>query len=257
MLADHAFTRRGLFLLVGAGIGRLYAGASEFWDKKPPAEWTKDEIDRLLTKSPWAKEVTAQYAPGQGPDSNYPNGSGNPNGGGGYPGGRGGLSIPGIGGLGIPGMGGGRPRGRGGPGGGQTSAFHGTVRWESAQPVLDALKLPLADVFENRYVICVSGFPLLSERSQGSGGEAEDSEPNIDNLKNLTSLQVKGKDLVQAGVVRRQASTVNMILFGFAKEMLTIARRDSEIEFTSQIGRLMVKARFNPKEMLYHGDLAV
>jgi len=258
MLADHTFTRRSLFMLAGVGIGRLYAGSSEFWEKRPPGEWTSEEIDRLLTKSPWAKEVNAQYAPGQAPEGTG-GGGGYPNGGG-YPGGRGGggiggLGIPGIGGIGFPRGGGGR--GRGGQGrGGQASAFHGTVRWESAQSILDALKSPLPDAFDNRYVIAVHGIPLLSERYQGRD-EGEDSEPNLDNLKALSSLQVKGKDLVQAGVVRRQASTTNLILFGFAKDMLSIDKKDSEVDFSTQMGRLIVKARFSPKEMLYHGVLAV
>jgi hypothetical protein len=113
-------------------------------------------------------------------------------------------------------------------------------------------------------VIAVSGIPLLDSRSQGSRGEDDDSpstrrtqDDSLDNLKSLTSLQIKGKDMVQAGVVQRQVGTGNTLLFGFAKEMLSIDRRDSEILFATQISRLIVKTRFSPKEMLYHGDLAV
>src|SRR5260370_14151471 len=122
------FTRRNLLILAGAGFTgiRLHAASGDFWNKKPPSQWTTQEIDQLITKSPWAKEVKAQYAPGEAPSSS--NGSGYPGGsqGGGYPGGsqgrgrtRGGIGIPRIGGLGIPGMGGGRPRSGGGshPGG--------------------------------------------------------------------------------------------------------------------------------------------
>jgi hypothetical protein len=259
------FTRRNLLLLTGAGVAGLrpmIAGSPEFWDKKPPSEWTNVEIDRLLTKSPWAKEVNATYAPGYGGGQSggggYPGGSGTGYPGGGQPrgGGIGGLSIPGIGGIGFPRGGGG---GRGGQprGGGQGSAFHGTVRWESAAPIVDAVKSPLPDAFDGRYVIAVSGIPLLEDRYQGEGEQRDDTEPSLDNLKMLTSLQVKGKDLVQAGVVKRQVGTGNTILFGFSKEMLPIDKRDSEVLFATRLNRLIVKTHFSPKEMLYHGELAV
>ena len=133
---EYLLTRRRMFLLAGAGVAsRLPLGAAtvDFWNKKPPADWTNEEIDRLITKSPWAKQVKAQYAAGEDPsrdDGGYPGGTntggGYPGGGtgtgggypgGGYPGGtgrsRGGIGIPGIGGIGIPGLGG-KGRGRGG-----------------------------------------------------------------------------------------------------------------------------------------------
>lgn len=257
----YQFSRRQLLLVTGAGIATLRplaAGNSEFWEKKPPSEWTNEEIDRLITKSPWAKEVNAQYAAGQPNDGGYPtNGGGYPNGTG-YPGGGGNrgpmggpsIGIPGIGGIGFP-RGGGR---RGPGGGGQGSAFHGTVRWDSALPIRDALKSPLPDIFDGHYVLAVSGIPLLDNRGPDSGDADDDP---LDNLKAMTSLQVKGKDYVQAGIVKRQVGTGNTLLFGFSKEMLPITKQDGEINFSAQMKRLIVKTRFAPKEMLYHGELAV
>ena len=73
MPADHQclLSRRRLFLLAGAGIAaRLPLGAAtppDFWNKKAPADWTNEEIDRLIAKSPWAKPVKASYAPGEAP----------------------------------------------------------------------------------------------------------------------------------------------------------------------------------------------
>jgi len=249
-------TRRNFLYCSSAALALrpLAAGSSEFWDKKPPSEWSSVEIDRLLTKSPWAKDATTQYT--QEPMSSQ--GGGYPNGGG-YPGGtnRGGLSIPGIGipgigGIGMPRRGGGNQRG--GQGRGQGTAFRGTVRWESAQPIRDALKSPLPDVFDGRYVIAVTGIPFLDERTRG---EEEDTPESLDNLKELSSLQVKGKDYVQAGMVRRQVGTGNTFLFGFSKEMLAISKNDTEINFSTKLGRVGVKAKFSAKEMLYRGELAV
>jgi hypothetical protein len=260
----YQLSRRQLLICTGAGIVALRplaAGNSEFWEKKPPSEWTNEEIDRLITKSPWAKEVNAQYAPGQSNSGGYPtNGGGYPSGGG-YPGGGGNrgpmgggpsIGIPGLGGIGFPR--GGNRRGQGG--GGQGSAFHGTVRWESALPIRDALKSPLPDTFDGHYVLAVAGIPLLDNRDPDSR-DTDTADDSLDNLKAMTSLQVKGKDYVQAGIVKRQVGTGNVLLFGFSKEMLPISKQDGEINFSAQMRRLIVKARFTPKEMLYHGELAV
>ena len=57
-------SRRGwLSFAAGAGVtawNRVYARPSDFWNKKPPAEWSSDEIDRLITSSPWARQVSAE-----------------------------------------------------------------------------------------------------------------------------------------------------------------------------------------------------
>jgi hypothetical protein len=213
-------TRRDVFTLAGglAASVRLSAAVVDFWNRKPPAEWTTEEIDRLLTKSPWAKEVIAQIAAAPGESR-----------------------IPGM--LGNIGMGG---RGRGGSdrGRGGASGYQGTVRWESAEPVLAALKAPMPAGFEDRYVISVNGFP----RSR---------QEELENLKALSSLQAKGRELVQAGVVQQQVASGSSFLFGFSRELLPLTADDKEVLFSTQLGNLVVKARFVPKEMLYHGQLAV
>ena len=75
--------------MAGAGVAAwlpLDAATDDFWNKKAPADWTNEEIDRLITKSPWAKQVKAQYAPGEGNND-----------GSGYPGGRAGAASNGGG----------------------------------------------------------------------------------------------------------------------------------------------------------------
>jgi hypothetical protein len=37
----------------------LMASAAPFWDTKPPADWSIDEVQTLLTNSPWAQLVEA------------------------------------------------------------------------------------------------------------------------------------------------------------------------------------------------------
>jgi hypothetical protein len=287
---EYLLTRRRMFLLAAAGVAsRLPLGAAtaDFWNKKAPADWTTEEIDRLIAKSPWAKQVKAQYAAGEEPSGDdvdnsgsptargrYPGGSTGPGGGypgggtstgtGGYPGGTGrssgGISLPGIGGIPIPGLGG---KGRGRGNSGSPSPYEGTVRWESARPILEAMKSPLPEAFEGRYVISVSGIPLLRDRSMGAS-EEEDStasrrreKDDIDRLKSLSSLEARGRDPVQADLVTRQVATGSSFLFGFSRKLLPLETRDTDFLFTTTLRRLVVKAHFVPKEMLYHGELAV
>jgi hypothetical protein len=262
-------SRRGILTLAGACLlpwENLYA--ADFWNKKDPSQWTGDEIDELTTKSPWAKPVTAQFAPGTN--------NGGQGQGGGYPRSGGGMGGPGIG---IGGIGIGMPRrgGMGRPGGyPQSSNYKGTVRWESAQPILDALKTPLPEAFANRYVIGVRDIPLIEnrQRSQQNPDDTDQDSPKLsrpdqdsdstgpskqtlDDLKMLTSLQPKGKESVQAGLVQQMTPGGTYFLFGFSKEFLDFGKKDHEVIFSTQLGKLVVKAKFDPSEMLYHGALAV
>jgi hypothetical protein len=264
-------SRRQVFLLVGGGVAAWRPlHASEFWDKKAPGDWSSEEIDKLTTKSPWAKEASAQGAAPEG----YGSQTGSPNGGG-YPGGGMGtprIGIPGIGGIG---MGGGGRRMGGNQGGGRGqqrgTLYKGTVRWESAKPVLDALKTPLPDAFANHFVIAVIGFPLPAsprryQDEQGDNPQRQSQDDNsgrrsqndmLDDLKHFTTLQPKGKELAQAGVVQQQTSSNSNLLFGFSKDSLILTKQDKEVLFSTTLGRLVIRAKFNPKEMLYHRQLAV
>ena len=143
------------------------------------------------------------------------------------------------------------------------SPYEGTVRWESARPILEAMKSPLPEAFEGRYVICVSGIPLLGGRSMGAGEEDDSTASRAARAgrygpsQGLSSLEAKGRDPVQADLVTRQVGTGSSFLFGFSRKLLPLETRDTDFLFTTTLGRLVVKAHFVPKEMLYHGELAV
>jgi hypothetical protein len=263
-------SRRSLLMLVGGGLAAwrpLEATTSGFWNKKRPEDWSSEEIDALITKSPWAKEASAQ---GAAPEGGYGSRTGSPNGGG-YPGGSSGggmgmprIGIPGIGGIGMGGGGGRRMGGNQGGGRGQQrgTLYKGTVRWESAKPVLDALKTPLPDAFANHYVIAVIGFPLPAgprryQEEEGDNPPRRSQDDTLDNLKQFTTLQPKGKELAQAGIVQQQTSSNSNLLFGFSRDSLTLTKGDKEVLFSTTLGRLVIRAKFDPKEMLYHGQLAV
>ncbi len=259
-------TRRGVLTLAAgasfAGWTRLYAANPDFWNKKEPKDWSSEEIEQLITKSPWAKEVSAQI-PAQGGGQSGGMGGGQGQGGGGGWGGPGsnGSGIPGVG---IPGIGGGMGGGRGQRGGGPgMQNLRGTVRWESAKPVVEAMRSGLPDSFANHYVISLNGFPLDSSRrgryeEDGDSRSRASADDMLDRFKGVTLLEPKGGRDAQPGLVQQQLSSGSpSVLFGFSKELLNLKPEDKEVTFSTQLGRVQIRTKFILKDMMYRGDLAV
>ena len=101
------------------------------------------------------------------------------------------------------------------------------------------MKSPLPEAFDGHYVISVSGIPLMGDRSIRSG-EDDDSntarhreKDDLDRLKGLSSLEARGRDPVQAGLVTRQVGTGSSFLFGFSRELLPLETRDTDFLFTT------------------------
>ncbi|HEY3825003.1 MAG TPA: hypothetical protein VGL82_10605 [Bryobacteraceae bacterium] len=215
-------TRRGWVAAASAGFGFVAAselfGASDFWNKKDPSAWTSDEILQLATRSPWAR--TGQVLPKPGRDR-----------------GSFGRSIPDLG-----GGGGGRSEN---PKTGEVPVLpvtEVTVVWASAKPLLDALRTSFPADFANHYVIGVNDLP------EDQGGRKVDRENMGANLK------IRGKDSVDAG---GNLQTRETILFPFSKELLPLTVADKEAVFTLDANEFSVKVRFDLKEMMYRGKLAV
>jgi len=116
-----------------------------------------------------------------------------------------------------------------------------TVVWSSAKPLLDVLKTSFSMDFTGHYVISIMELP------PGPHGKAMTQDAME------ASLQVKGKGSVGAGAIQltRQAA-----IFGFSKELLPISATDKEVLFELTTDQYTIRARFAPKEMLYHGTLA-
>jgi hypothetical protein len=255
MLQNPGFTRRGLLMLAaGAGVQsqlKLFAASSDFWNKKEPAEWSSEEIDKLVTKSPWARQVNAASAAISRPYS-----------------GSGGMGDPGIGGGGGGYPGGGMGGGRGRSGGdAMPVSFTATVRWESAKPIQEALKAPLPEGLAGAYVISVSGVPVVVPgRQHTDSGDTEStvskglSDDVLERIKELTYLEPKGKSPAQPSVVRKGAITSSgtpTLLFGFPREVLPLTVDDKEVVFTTQLGKIEIRTKFNLKDMMYHKELAL
>jgi hypothetical protein len=212
--------RRALFLAIFAGAGpqSLLAGPP-FWDKKPSSQWTPDEINEMITNSPWAKEVTAQYRVAMDDSRIQP---------GAPPVQRPGDPMPGECGL-AP----------------CSTVMPGKVMviWESAQPIREVLHPEEPPEFNGRYIISIRGLA-------GDYAAAR--------LRAGSDLKAKGRQPLQPGVVDRRNNTW---LFGFSRELLPLTKKDRDVQFTVRIGEnlsnTLVRASFDPKEMIYRGELAL
>jgi hypothetical protein len=128
------------------------------------------------------------------------------------------------------------------------------IRWESAQPIRDALRAPLPAEFDGHYVVSATNLPIANPRRPGRGNEA-DPDDIMDRLQNGATLRTRSKGPAEAGIARR--SQIGSILFGFSKDSLPLAPSDRDIVFTLEVKQMTIKAKFDAKEMIYHGKLAV
>jgi len=193
--------------------------ATEFWNAKDPSAWTDDEIVIMTSKSPWAREAVPAIR-----DADDPTGG----------------TVLG--------------ESSGGRMGRRRTSISVIVRWESAQPILDALRATLPAEFAGHYVVSVTNLPLVGIRRAGRGGETTPDD-SLDRMQNGTTLQVRGKDPAEAGITRR--SHIGSILFGFSKDQLLLAPTDGDLVFSLNTQQLSLKTTFDTKKMIYRGKLAV
>lgn len=200
---------------------------SDFWNNEDPSQWTSEQIHELTTDSPWAKSITAEvkaYSP-QTPAA----GVGGRRGGSTRMGRSGGSSNPSA----------------------SSPKFPGVVRWVSAKPMLLALKLQLPPDFAHHYVIGVTGLPVISGH-----GEGADNSDSFEGLKEATYLQVKGQEPAQPGIIQQDPNDTSTVLFGFLQQFLDLTKAKTAT-FTTTMGPLNVKAKFDLARMTYKGELAV
>lgn len=282
--------RRTLSILSFAASTPSLASAwakSAFWETKPYAEWSEKEVREVMMKSPWSKEVAADFKgggmrPGGG---GMGGGGGGRRGGGGGGGGMGGMGGGGgMGGMGGGGGGGADMGGGGGAGGGMGGMgggggggggapampqFKALVRWETATPVREAGKRQWPAAVSGNYLISVSGLPNMMRGGGGGGGgpEGKQQQAQMDpeqrrqmmteRLKQATRLERKGKDPIGPAEVQVGSAQdgTSVMMFLFPKTSQPIEAADKEVVFITQMGPLEVKAKFALKDMVVKGKL--
>jgi len=232
-------------------LGLIVAEASliaqvPVWTSKPAAQWTDEDARQILDRSPWAKEIRATITRRLTEDQLRDGGQ---------------MGQPrGVGNENVD------PKGSGekvaldiftGPGGDDRS-FRSLSRpislklgWESALPVrLAELKshevAPLTLDGEG-YRTAVYGIPNANlPRNPNEVGKP---------LKGLAALKREGKKDVKpssAEVFQLEGGVVVVYLFPLSAE---ITRKDRQIQFEAQIGRIVVNYTFDLREMEFMGNL--
>jgi len=257
--------------VASAAIPAWAFGSKDFWETKPSSDWNSEEVDKMITKSPWAKEVSVASGnrmggPGNGGGGRSRGGLGFPGGGIGFPGGGGGY--PGGGNRGGYPGGGGYPNGGGGsPGGGRggdRQVINATVRWESALPVQEALHLHADDEkpdpdFEKYYVIALIGDLPSGRRWDDNSDDSKDRDDRrMEAFKDYTRLERKDGPLHLEKVDEgsRTGGRGPGVYFYFSRKT-ELSMDDKEVDFSTKVGATEIKAKFTLKDMRYHGKLAL
>jgi hypothetical protein len=215
--------------LMGAPA-KLAFGTEHFWDSESPSAWTPAQIQELTTKSPWAKAVTAEL---KSNGSNMSPAGASRSGGGGRSGRSGGVGRQSSGDTSI-----------------SMPKFQGIVRWVSAKPMLEALKLKLPESLKGHYVISVFGLPITA-------GETDpDNKDPFAGLKADTTLMLKKSESAQPEIAYQDPADTSSMYFGFLPSMLNVESA-KVASFSMTSGPFAVKTKFNLEEMKYHGELSV
>jgi hypothetical protein len=231
----------GLAGLLIAGI----ALSEDFWVKKEYTQWTEEEVKKVMTNSPWAKDVTVNAPPGAV--------------------GGGGQRAPQSSGIDVEGgAGGGRGRrgGRGGDteggGGGGEVLLTLNMSWRSALPLrkaivksrlggstevpADAQQILIKD--QEEYVVVVSGVPARIARQLQ------------DPIRlNRSTLKAGKKAPITPKAVDFQTRTQSVDVFFIFPKTDPITLEDKEVELDLKLGAMEAKRKFNLKDMVYNGKL--
>lgn len=223
--------------------------AADFWEDKDFTAWSEQEVRRMLTDSPWSREVTVLST-----DSRLASRVGGLSGGiiGGGVGSRGGIGAAGGGAGGD---------GAGNLGGGSFMAAprrtRGALRWTSALPVQLAMRRSqgadaadaqsLLEEDEPFYRVAVGGIPL--ELTEIVGGIWE--------LQDVTALNRMNREPIRPVDIRLVSDEdVLTIEFRFPRtEPITID--DREVQFVTKLGEANVRQTFKLRDMMFAGKLAL
>jgi len=235
MMKNALMTRRSA-ILMGLGVGgaaAVSAWAKDFWNEKKPPDWTEDEIQQMLTKSPWARDASIFDTAAH----------------------KGLSSAPRVGTFNrrraVTSATPGSPR----PSEGSLASWNAIVRWDSALPVRDALRAQKTPDVEENYIIALVGdIPGVGVPSDDDAPEERQQKLSV--LKENTRLERKDDplELQRVKIAPRTPRSPAGTWFYFSR-VFPLTLEDKQVTFVTKVGPLEVKCKFNLRDMLYRGNL--
>jgi hypothetical protein len=229
------------FLVLLLPVMALVGADNPAWNKPLP-EWTPEDAKVLLTGSPWVKVVTVGVVRKLSEFERRESGNMTAQGGG-----RGvgfqaldGMPLLGIGAKPAPAK--------------KEAPTRLWVRWESALPVraaeLRAGDTVAPDLEGEDYAICVYNVPLTMVTI--------DMKTLPETLKRVGTLKLDDQKEIKASrvMVRSDGSNVATLVYFFPRRA-NITVSVQRIEFTAQVGRLVLQQEFFPAEMQFQNKLAL
>jgi len=239
----RTFLLQSLYATVAA---TYLAAADPVWITKPAAEWTEEDAKRILSSSPWARDIGATVTRRltedqlrEGGQMGQPQGVGNENV---DPKGSGPKVSPNV----LTGRGGDDRSARS-----YSQPIRLKLRWESALPIrlaeLRSHEIEPPTLGGDGYYIAVYGVP---------GGDFKGDPKRLgDPLRNLAALKRDGKKDVKpirVEVFQRESGVVIVYVFPLSAE---ITMKDQRIQFEAHIGRIVLAHGFELSEMEFGGRL--
>ncbi len=213
---------------------------------KDPSQWTSAEVQRILTDSPWAQQAMAAFGKPLEPDDMPVTPPLGPQGG--MSGARGASDGRWDGGIARN------------TGIGESPMLPVTVRWDSAEPVRQALTrskedgVPIAAERAARdYVITVIG--LVPASNPARPAQSANDPAQIQGFLVNSRLIARGQPSIAPddAVIDEATGAVHL----FFPRTHAITANDKEASFVTRYGSVSVQKKFRLKDMLYKGQLAL
>ena len=236
-------------------VRALAAARPDFWETKPPSDWSADEKQFLLGQSPWARQGIAQFEAQRKPARAASNQTVE----------RPGAGVPGA----IPGerlgstsmvpIGGEAPPPPPGTDTGQSIQFPVLARWESAQPVRLAGGPQLPEGTAAFYVIRLRGMPLLPPpKGPAAAGAPNPNQGMLEAIEKGSRLERKDKPAIAcAHLLTGSGDSVNELLLFFPRPKDAITLREKQVTLDSRFPPFHLSVKFPLKDMMYKGALAL
>jgi hypothetical protein len=141
---------------------------------------------------------------------------------------------------------------------------HVVVRWDSAAPVVAAMKkVSISKAIEDAdlqafYVITVDGLRSMGRRGSGDEAGRQISPEMQERLKSTTNLTPKGKEAIQPGKIDMiPGDEGKMTVRFYFPRSAGLSLDDKEVFFHTTMRGMEVKQKFVLKEMTFDGKLAL